>query len=214
MEAYLILLVNSLLLGVGLAMDAFSVSIVNGINEYNMKQKRMAKIAFVYAFFQMLMPLIGWVCIHTIVVYFNDFRKIVPWISFVLLFFIGGKMVLEGVEKLKENKAIESDEDSTNSDNDGVKKNSAIVRVSFHVLIMQGIATSIDALSVGFAIAEYKVLMAFISAFIIGIVTYVICFLGLKIGKKLGSAIGNKASIFGGVLLVLLGFELLFKGIL
>ena len=72
---------NSILLGVGLAMDAFSVSMANGLNEPTMKKNRMSMIAGVFAFFQFLMPMIGWICVHTIVQYFQMFEKFIPWIA-------------------------------------------------------------------------------------------------------------------------------------
>ena len=79
-----VLLVNSLLLGVGLAMDAFSVSLANGLNEPKMKAPRMSLIAGVFGVFQALMPLLGWVCVHTVVEYFKSFEKFIPWIALLL----------------------------------------------------------------------------------------------------------------------------------
>ena len=87
---------NSVLLGVGLAMDAFSVSLANGLNEPHMSRRRMLGIAGVFAAFQALMPMTGWVCVHTIVQYFRAFEKLIPWIALALLGFIGGKMLIEG----------------------------------------------------------------------------------------------------------------------
>ena len=81
----LMFFVNSVLLGVGLAMDAFSVSMANGLNEPNMKRSRMAAMAGVFGSFQFLMPMIGWLCVHTIVQYFNAFEKCIPWIALILL---------------------------------------------------------------------------------------------------------------------------------
>ena len=89
--------VNSLLLGVGLAMDAFSVSMANGLNEPSMGRRRMAAIAGVFAGFQALMPLLGWVCVHTVVQLFEGFAAFIPWIALLLLAYIGGKMLLEGL---------------------------------------------------------------------------------------------------------------------
>ena len=88
---------NSVLLGVGLAMDAFSVSLANGLNEPHMSRRRMLGIAGVFAAFQALMPMTGWVCVHTIVQYFRAFEKLIPWIALALLGFIGGKMLIEGI---------------------------------------------------------------------------------------------------------------------
>lgn len=184
---------NSILLGVGLAMDAFSVSLANGLNEPSMKRSRMAFIAGVFAFFQALMPMIGWGCVHTIATYFSLFEKMIPWIALILLLFIGGKMLIEG---------IKNDEDADEIKNLGIG-----------ALIIQGVATSIDALSVGFTIADYDALMAIVCAAIIAAVTFVICMVGLKIGKKVGTKISGKANILGGVILIFIGIEIFVKGV-
>ena len=133
MEWNLLFFLNSILLGLGLAMDAFSVSLANGLNEPDMKDKKMCKIAGVFAFFQAVMPMIGWICVHTIIQYFNAFRNFIPWIALILLLFIGGKMLIDGLKP----KSDETEKQKTGT----------------AYLLLQGIATSIDALSVGFAIA-------------------------------------------------------------
>lgn len=186
---------NSILLGVGLAMDAFSVSMANGLNEPKMKAGRMSLIAGVYGFFQFAMPIIGWICVHTIVVYFQSFEKFIPWIALLLLLYIGGKMLIEGIKG--------EDEDDENAEK----------KLGFGLLMVQGIATSIDALSVGFTIAEYPGLMAFVASLIIAVVTFAICIGGLIIGKKVGTKLNNKASILGGVILIGIGIEIFVKGI-
>jgi len=187
--------VNSVLLGIGLAMDAFSVSMANGLKEPQMKFGRMSLIAGVYAFFQFAMPMIGWICVHTVVVYFQAFEKFIPWIALVLLLFIGGKMLIEGI------KGGDEEDDSAK-------------QLSFGVLLVQGIATAIDALSVGFTIAEYDWVMAVVASLIIAIVTFAICIGGLVIGKKVGTKLNNKAAILGGVILILIGIEIWAKGFL
>ncbi len=180
--------VNSILLGVGLAMDAFSVSLANGLNEPLMKKRKMFGIAGVFAVFQTLMPLIGWVCVHTIAKYFNAFQKFIPWIALVLLVFIGGKMLIDGIRKKDE----------------GEKE----VKLGIGSLILQGVATSIDALSVGFTIAEYGFVMALTETIIIGVVTFGICVAGLLIGRKFGTKLSNKAQILGGIILIAIGLEI------
>lgn len=179
---------NSILLGIGLAMDAFSVSLANGLNEPCMKRGKMCGVGGMFAFFQALMPLIGWVCIHTIVQYFRFFETMIPWIALILLCYIGGKMLLEGIQE-----------------KDPCKENPAL---GFYALIVQGIATSIDALSVGFTIADYNLLMALAAAAIIAAVTFVICMGGLYIGKKAGTKMAGKAGILGGVILIAIGLEI------
>ena len=184
---------NSVLLGVGLAMDAFSVSLANGLNEPAMKQSKMCGIAGIFAFFQALMPMTGWICVHTVVQYFKAFEKLIPWIALILLMFIGGKMLVEGMK---------------NKDGETQKAG-----VGFIALLVQGVATSIDALSVGFTIAEYGFVMALVSALIIAAVTFIICTLGLIIGKKFGTKLANKATIFGGVILIFIGIEIFVTGV-
>ena len=187
--------VNSILLGIGLAMDAFSVSLANGLNEPNMKKNRMVLIAGVFALFQAAMPMIGWVCVHTIAQYFNAFEKMIPWIALLLLAFIGGKMIKDGIAGEEE----AADDEATG--------------LWIGTLLIQGVATSIDALSVGFTIADYNALMALICATIIAVVTFVICMIGLKIGKKVGTKLAGKANIFGGIILIFIGIEIFVKGV-
>lgn len=185
---------NSVLLGVGLAMDAFSVSMANGLNEPDMKGGRMSLIAGCYGVFQFAMPMIGWICVHTIVVYFSAFQAFIPWIALILLLYIGGKMLIEGIR-------------GGEAEDGGAKK------LGFGTLIVQGIATSIDALSVGFTIADYGAFMAFTASMIIAVVTFFICIAGLVIGKKAGTKLSGKAGILGGVILIGIGIEIFVKGV-
>lgn len=190
----LIFFVNSVFLGVGLAMDAFSVSLANGLNENKMRFRRMCAIAGVYAFFQFFMPMVGWICVHTVVGYFSRMQFLIPWIALFLLLWIGGKMIFESVAKKS------PEEESPAS------------RLSFRVLLVQGVATSIDALSVGFTIAEYDLLAAFSASLIIAVVTFLICVAGLGIGKTVGTRLAGKAGIFGGVILIFVGIEIFIGG--
>ena len=194
MEWNLIFFVNSILLGVGLAMDAFSVSIANALSESGMKKSRMCFIAGVYAFFQFAMPMIGWICVHTVVEYFKGFEKFIPWIALLLLLYIGGKMIWEVIHGKEDDSA------------------DTAVKLTFSTLLIQGVATSIDALSVGFTIADYGLLMAFIASIIIAAVTFAICMAGLLIGKKAGDKLGSKATLVGGIILVGIGIEIFVKG--
>ncbi len=193
MEWSLMFFVNSAMLGVGLAMDAFSVSAANGLNEPNMSKKKMCGIAGVFAGFQAAMPMIGWICVHTILQYFKAFEVFIPWIALILLVYIGGKMLIDGIK---------------NKDGEAEK-----TEVGLAALMIQGVATSIDALSVGFTIAEYGLLMAIVCALIIAVITFFICVGGLVIGKKFGTKLSNKASIFGGVILIIIGIEIFVTGV-
>ena len=195
MEWSLLFVIESVMLGVGLAMDAFSVSLANGLNDPKMKIRRMCLIAGVFAFFQALMPIIGWFCVHNLVKFFSVFEKFIPWIALILLAFIGGKMLMEGIRGKEGEK-----EEGTGS-------------LGFKLLMIQGIATSIDALSVGFTVSEYGFVMALVSVLIISAVTFVICMAGVYIGKIFGTSLSNKASILGGVILIFIGLEIFITGV-
>lgn len=185
---------TNIMLGVGLAMDAFSVSLANGLNEPCMKPRKMGGIAGVFAVFQGLMPMTGWVCVHTVVQYFSAFEKLVPWIALALLGWIGGKMIWDSVKGEQE----ECDKRP----------------ISARLLLVQGVATSIDALSVGFTIAEYNALHALLAVSLIAAVTFAICYAGLMIGKKAGTRLAGKAGILGGIILIAIGIEILLTSLL
>ena len=185
---------NSILLGVGLAMDAFSVSLANGLNEHGMKKGRMCGIAGIFSMFQFAMPMIGWICVATVVQYFRAFEDFIPWIALALLGFIGGKMLYEGI------KSKDSSEEKP--------------AASLTALLVQGVATSIDALSVGFTIADYNVFEALLACLLIGVVTFFICYCGIEIGKRAGTALAGKAGIFGGAILIFIGIEIFITGII
>ena len=187
---------NNVLLGVGLAMDAFSVSLANGLNEPKMRKSKMLSVAVTFAIFQAIMPLIGWICVHTVVEYFKVFEKFIPWIALILLCYIGGSMLVDGIKNKDE------------SDTKNVKS------LGILALMVQGVATSIDALSVGFTIAGYDFMMALVSALIIALVTFVICVAGVYIGKRFGTKLSTKATIFGGVILILIGIEIFVTGVI
>ncbi len=186
--------ITNILLGIGLAMDAFSVSLANGLNEPCMKTTKICGIAGVFAFFQALMPMLGWICVHTVLQYFKTFEAFIPWIALVLLCFIGGKMLLDGIK---------------NRDGDICESKG----LGLAALAVQGIATSIDALSVGFAIADYDLFCAIVAALVIATVTFAICLCGVLIGKKAGTRMAGKAGILGGIILIAIGVEIFITGI-
>ena len=179
---------NSISLGVALAMDAFSVSLANGLQQPRMKLRKTCAIASLFAGFQALMPLIGWCCVHTVVRYFSGFEALIPWIALGLLGYIGGKMLIDGMK-------MESEEEKAG--------------VGLWALLVQGVATSIDALSVGFTIADYNLASALIAALVIAAVTFIICLGGLIIGRKAGTKMAGKAGILGGVILIIIGLEII-----
>ena len=192
MEFNALFLLNSVLFGAGLAMDAFSVSVANGLGDPHMKMRRSMTVAGVFGLFQTAMPLLGWLCVHTIVETFRSVETFIPWIALILLLFIGGKMIWEGLRDKgeEEKKALRGG-----------------------ALLIQGIATSIDALSVGFTIAEYPFHLALIESVIIGVVTFGLCMIGIRLGGKIGSKLGEKATVIGGIILILIGIEIFVTGI-
>ena len=189
MHPTILFVFNSILLGVGLAMDAFSVSMANGLKAPHMSRGWKLFIPGTFAGFQFLMPMAGWLCVHTIITIFQSFQHFIPWIALILLLYIGGKMLLEGI------RGEVPDEE---------------VAMTVSEVLIQGVATSIDALSVGFTIASYHAVMAFVCSLIIAAVTFVICTAGIRIGQKLGMKLAGKASILGGVILIAIGIEICF----
>lgn len=185
---------NSVLLGVGLAMDAFCVSMANGMNEPKMPFRKTGLIGVTFGAFQAIMPLLGWLLIHTVVTYFTIFEHFIPWIALGLLGFLGVKMIIEGAK------------------NKGDDEKNASTTLS--ALLLQGVATSIDALSVGLTIAEYDFIFALVAALIIAVVTFCISVVGVFIGKKFGTAISGKATLVGGIILLAIGVEIFLDGII
>ena len=183
------LILSSMAFGVALAMDAFSVSIANGLNEPCMKKRKMLGIAGIFAIFQGIMPLIGWGLIKVAEHYFAWFEQLIPWIALLLLGIIGGKMIYEGI--------------TSESDCPCAQEG-----LGFGALIVQGIATSIDALSAGVDMEKYNLPEALLSAAIISTLTFAICLGGLIIGRKGGTFFSGKAGIFGGIILVIIGLEI------
>lgn len=205
---------NSVMLGIGLAMDAFSVSLANGFADHNMKRGRRIQIAGCYALFQFMMPVIGWFLVHNAAIFFEGFQRFIPWIALILLAIIGGKMLVEGILDRKAEMHCPNDRNCNKCTEEKCRKygiDPEAGSISNRLLIMQGIATSIDALSVGFTISDYNTLQTLVSAFIIGGVTYVICYIGLKLGIIFGTKLASFAKIIGGLILIGIGIEIFFS---
>lgn len=186
-----------LLVAFGLSMDAFAVSITNGISIKNLQNKHALKIAAFMGVFQGVMPVIGWAA----GVGFKDYIESVDhWIALVLLSIIGGKMIIEAIKNRNTGVcatgyAVEPEENH----NDEILNNK--------VLFLLAIATSIDALAVGvsFAFLEISIVT---SSLLIGVITFIVCFIGVKIGKRCGCFLQSKAEIAGGVVLILIGLKI------
>lgn len=192
------LISTGLLLGLGLTADAAAVSMANGLEEPNMKRSKHILIAFMYGLFQGLMPLIGYLFGSTI---YNNVPQIkqyniIPIVALVILGFLGTKMVIDGIK-------------------DGKKEvNDEIRKITFKLIFIQSIATSIDALSTGLTFANYNVFEALMVTFLISLVTFITCIISVIIGKKFGTKLGNKALIVGGIILIIIGLEIFITGII
>ena len=199
METF-IWIVTAIGLGAGLAMDACAASMCNGLSEPYMKRKKSFLIAGLFGFFQILMPILGYLIITILSSTLGEnFSKVfgyfVPWIALILLLFLGIKTIVEGVQEGKENETIES------------KK---VKNITFEYLLLQAVATSIDALSVGIIYGNVKPLEAYLTFAIVGLVTFGICIVAVYIGKKFGTLFANKATIAGGIILIGIGLEIFF----
>jgi putative Mn2+ efflux pump MntP len=197
------LLLTAAGLGAGLAMDAFSMSLADGLHEPSMRRRRICLLAGVFALFQFAMPMIGWFCVSTAANYFSVIQPFIPFVALALLLYIGGKMLWEGLRPCK-CEEVETPEGETVT-----VCECPISYLTFGALIVQGIATSIDALSVGFTISDYNLTMALLAALIIALVTFIICLCGVLIGRHMGTRLAGKAGIFGGVILIAIGIEIL-----
>ena len=182
------IIITSIFLGIGLAMDACAVSMANGLKEPNMKINKTVFIALMFGLFQGLMPLIGYFVGAQVL---TKIEWIIPWVALIILGFLGSKMIHDG---------IKGEDEEVNKD------------LTIKLILVQALATSIDALSVGFTISDYKVVEAIISTGIVALITFFICFCAVFIGKKFGTKLGNKAVIFGGVILILIGIEIFISG--
>ena len=185
-------IIISIFLGIGLAMDAAAVSMANGMNEPCMKRKKIIQIASMFGLFQGLMPFIGYILGSLIL---SKIEWIIPWVALVLLSIIGSKMLIDGIKGHEE----ECEER---------------VGLTFKVLLVQAVATSIDALSVGFTIADYTFIEALVAVLLIAAVTFVISYGAVYVGKKFGTKFGSKSEMVGGIILILIGLEIFISGII
>jgi len=197
MKFSFIFILNSILFGVGLAADAFSVSVANALNEHKMRAARMCAIAGTFALFQIAMPMIGWFCVRRAALAFAVFEKFIPWIALIILLFLGIRMIIETVRNM-------------HSPEEDIEKERI---TGFWTLMLQGVATSIDALSVGFTIEEYTWEFALTESLIIGAVTFALCMGALTFGRAIGKHFSKGIEIAGGVILILIGIEIFITGI-
>ncbi len=181
-------LITIIFIAVGLAMDAFAVSISNGIISKESKLNLGLKLGFFFGGFQALMPILGWWAAYSIKDYIVEIDH---WIAFVLLSFIGGKMIYEAFSK---------------------KENESQPKLKLYTILILSIATSIDALAVGitFTFLEIDILLP---AIIIGVVSFIMSFIGVLLGAKFSKIFGNKIEVIGGLILISIGIKILIEHI-
>lgn len=176
------------LMSVGLAMDAFAVSVCKGLNMKKINYRHCLIISIFFGSFQAIMPLIGWLLGKQFENYITSFDH---WIAFILLAFIGGKMIVESLKK----------EDPPES---------SFERFDVKQLFILAVATSIDALAVGITFAFLKVNIL-LSITLIGCITFLLSFIGVILGNKFGARYKSKAELAGGIILVAIGLKILLE---
>lgn len=187
----MLMFIELFLLGIGLAMDAFAVSVCKGLGMRNLNKKQTLIIGLYFGGFQALMPLIGWLLGSQFQKYIT---RIDHWIAFILLGFIGGKMMIEAIREWNEEETVDVIDAHLDHKN----------------MLVLSVATSIDALAVGitFAFLDTPIIEAIT---IIGITTMVISIIGVVVGNFFGSRYKSKAEFIGGLILVLLGLKILLE---
>lgn len=215
MEFSFTFFLNSVLLGAALAVDAFSVSAADAMAEPDMKKTRRLAIAGTFGGFQFFMTFAGWFVVSTVSHIFAAVRKFIPWISLILLLFLGIRMIAEGIKSVRAGSdAGSAGCPSAENPADPEKAPAGRKATGALALAFQGIATSIDALSVGFTASGLSVTAAAVESAIIGVVTFAICIGGVFVGKKFGDILAEKAEIAGGAVLVAIGIEIFVKALL
>lgn len=184
-------IIELLLLAVGLSMDAFAVSIGNGLTMKKSSIKAALAIAFSFGLFQALMPTVGYFLGSA---FENVIKEFDHYIALLFLGFIGGKMIFDGIKEIREKRSGKGEEEKP-------------FKLSFGTLLIQAVATSIDALIVGVSFAALPDVNIWAAVSLIGVTTFTISIFGVFFGKKFGQLLGSKAEIFGGLILVGIGIK-------
>lgn len=179
--------ITLIFVALGLAMDAFAVSISNSMCFKDLHKKQGVLTSLSFGIFQALMPVAGYIAGRG---FSNVVSRIDHWIALVLLGIIGGKMIYDGIKDLRAGESC-----------------AAGAHFTYKVMLVQAVATSIDALAVGISFAALEVNILYAAMFI-GAITFVCCLVGHILGKKMGGAIGEKAEILGGIILVFIGLKI------
>ena len=188
-------IITAILLGLGLAMDACAVATTDGLSEPKMKWKKILLISGMFGLFQGMMPTFGYLAVTVFSLILGEgftriFTYFVPYLALIILCYLGIKLIVDTIKEKEEDK----------------NKN-----ITFPIILIQAIATSIDALSVGVVLSDLIFFEAMMSFLFIGIITFGICVLAVNVGKKFGTLFSSKAGIIGGAILIFIGFEIFFS---
>ena len=192
MNGWLSFIISSILFGLGLAVDAFLISLAGGVNEPNAKRGKILASALVFALFQLAAPLIGRLCVRTVAERFLFFKECLSGIALAVLLFLGIKMLVEGLRQ---------------NNKDEEKPKSGI-----GALLLRAAVSSVDALSMGFTIAGYSLWTAVAGAGIIAAITFIAYTAGFFIGRKFGTRLADKAMVIGGILFIVMALEVFIRG--
>ena len=201
-----------ILIGIALSMDAVAVGMTNGMTEPKMTIKKMLLIAFAFGAFQFLMPVVGYYCSYA----FAEFvSKIAPWLSFALLGFLGGKMIFDFVKELRAAKREKAEQAEAEPESEAeIEPKSA--KLGFGKLLIQAVATSIDALAVGVTLLAAQTssglpFHVLLCALVIGVITFSLSLGAVFAGKRVGNRFADKAALVGGLILVGIGLKILIE---
>lgn len=196
--------------GVALSMDACAVGMTNGMTDSKMPLKKILIIAAFFGFFQFLMPLIGYFITGIMTDAFQEtFEKISSWISFILLAFLGGKMIWEFI------RGCTCREETDENGETRTVCECPVRKLSIGKLCVQAIATSIDALAIGVVMQlEGLALGVWVSTLLIGVTTFILSIAAVYIGKIVGDKLADKAGLFGGIVLLAIGLKILIEGLM
>lgn len=178
-------IIKSFVLAIGLGVDSFSISLINGMTYQGKNRKILIEQSLIFALCQGIMPFIGYIAL----VYFSSklliIKEIAPYISLILLAYLGIKLIIES----RKNELVDN----------------ASNNLSFSIFLLQGIATSIDAISCSFSMISLSLNDALIEILIITIITYLMCYIAIHIGKEIGNRIEKYSKVIGGIVLILIG---------
>ncbi len=204
--------VQSIFISVSLAMDAFAVSLSNGLTNKKMPVKYMIITALSFGLFQGVMPLIGYLLGS---IFEKWIEVAIPIIGFVILFLLGIKMLLDAVKEIKEEKKLSCENPEAKPLGNGILRDVIYgerpYKFAIKTLLIQSVATSIDALTVGFVYIGKDVVEVYVTFALIAVITFGLCVGGVWIGKKFGDKLKSKAGIFGGLILIAIGLKLLIE---